>query len=102
MVPKVADRFTSMDQGAANDECRSRNAQVFDQCPSCKQRVALHCSTCKIQVTGCLCTEVDRFGNDEAWKRAVERWGEEMARDQYRSAGLYVPEAPRLIVPGEE
>lgn len=94
-----------MDQAKANDECRSRDATVFDYCAKCKQKVGLHCSDCKIQVTGCLCTEVDRFGQDQAWLNAVERYGEEMARQHYRNAGLYVPEVKqidRLILPGDQ
>lgn len=93
-----------MDMGAANHECRSRDALVFDTCGKCKRQVGLHCAECKIQVTGCLCTEIDRFGNDVAWQKACERYGEELARQHYRQAGLYVPtvEQPgRLIVPGE-
>jgi hypothetical protein len=68
-------------------------------------QVILHCTECKIQVSGCLCTEIERFGEDEAWKRSVERYGEDMARERYRKAGLYVPtvEQPkRLILPGDE
>lgn len=89
----MANRFPSMDVVNANNECKTRDGYVFDQCPTCKMRVGLHCSGCKIQITGCLCTEVDRFGQDEAWRKAVERFGEEMARERYRNAGLYVPEA---------
>jgi hypothetical protein len=60
-------------------------------CPACTMRVMLHCFDCKVQVTGCLCTEYKRFGQDEAWKRAVARWGEQAARQRAESAGLWVP-----------
>jgi hypothetical protein len=102
---KKRERFVAMEQGAAMRECSSSiESRVLAQCPACSQQVYLHCSTCKIQTTGCLCTEVDRFGNDEAWKRACERFGEEMARERYREAGLYVPtvaQPDRIILPGE-
>lgn len=88
----MPDRFMSMDVTDANAECRTRGDYEFTNCPKCKLRVGLHCSTCKIQVTGCLCTEYERFGNDVAWQRAVERFGEEMAREKARAAGLWVPE----------
>lgn len=101
-VPKGGSRFPSMDLGAANNECRSRDQIVFDRCGKCSGRVGLHCSDCKIQVTGCLCTEVDRFGNDETWRRAVERMGEEFAREQFRRAGLWIPGEKKLITPPNE
>jgi hypothetical protein len=54
-------------------------------------RVLVHCYECMIQVTGCLCTEYERFGQDEAWARAVARWGEQAARQRAEAAGLWVP-----------
>ena len=87
----MADRFVAKEQNVANDECRSRDSFQGEKCPQCSISILLHCSDCKIQVTGCLCTEVDRFGEDEAWKRAVERFGDELARERYRAAGLWVP-----------
>lgn len=101
----AGDRYEAMEMAVANDQCRERDSQQRRTCPQCQLPIMLHCSTCKIQVTGCLCTEIDRFGQDEAWKRAVEMFGEELARDRYRHAGLYVPSAPtpdKLIVPGQE
>lgn len=90
-MPERPSRFASMDMGQANAECLRRDSVVFDTCPVCKTKVGLHCSDCKIQTTGCLCTEIDRFGNDEAWRRACERFGQELAAENYRRAGLYVP-----------
>lgn len=102
----MSDRFAAMDKAKADNECGPKNAEemVFDVCGKCRQKVGLHCSDCKIQITGCLCTEVDRFGNDVAWQNAVERYGEEMARERYRDAGLFVPTVKhpdRLIIPGQ-
>lgn len=87
----MADRFPWKDMADANAECARRDCVDFTNCPNCKLRIGLHCLDCKIQVTGCLCTEIDRFGEDETWKRAVERFGAELARQHYARAGLFVP-----------
>ena len=89
----MSDRFESMDLAAANTQCKPKPPEemIFDNCGRCKLRVGLHCEECKIQVTGCLCTEVDRFGKDEAWLRAVDRFGEELARERMKEAGFWVP-----------
>lgn len=97
MPDKEPKPFPHMDMAQANSECNHRAHQVFDNCQMCKQRVGLHCAECVIQVTGCLCTEYERFGNDAGWKRAVDMFGEELARERARSAGLWVPDAPRLL-----
>lgn len=95
------ERFKSMDLGAAAQECSSptikENFVTHDdqggplRCPRCLQPVFLHCPMCKIQTTGCLCTEIDRFGQDEAWQRAVERYGAEIAKGHFQNMGLWVP-----------
>lgn len=90
------ERYTAMDQAKANAECVRRNALHFTQCPKCQSRIALHCTACEIQVTGCLCTEVDRFGKEaegiqQIYDRMAERVGEEEARKQMRQAGLWIP-----------
>lgn len=79
--------------GVASQNCRVREQSYTTACPCCTMRVVLHCSDCKVQVTGCLCTEYARFGEDEAWKRAVARWGEDAARKRAEQAGLWVPPA---------
>lgn len=95
-MPKKGQRFHSLELKAAKVECGKNDDFVFDNCPACNQRVMLHCVQCKIQVSGCLCTEYERFGQDEAWRRAVDRMGEEMARERARAAGLWVPEKRKL------
>lgn len=90
-----------MEINDANKECsanvipgtqgRGREQIRFTDCPRCRMRVGLHCLNCKIQVTGCLCTEYERFGQDAAWQRAVARFGEEAARQRAEMAGLWVP-----------
>lgn len=90
------DRYEAMDQAKANAECNRRDARLLADCPRCKGRIVLHCDTCKIQITGCLCTEVDRFGAEaegitKIYERMVERVGEEEARKQMRTAGLWIP-----------
>lgn len=81
-----------MDMGAANDECGIRfRQQVKTICPRCDSTVMLHCGNCKIQVTGCLCTEVDRYGNSEAMQRLIERLGPELAEEKLKAAGFWIP-----------
>lgn len=88
----MADRFPSMDMAEANAQCGPRpRQQIRDKCPNCEGAVMLHCPDCKIQVTGCLCTEVDRFGQNEAVQRAMERYGEEEAERRLKAAGFWIP-----------
>lgn len=95
-MAEKTDRYVAMDQAAANSECSRRHAQVLVDCPKCDGRVALHCESCKIQVTGCICTEIDRFGSTqeaslEIYARMVNRMGEQKAREKMREAGLWIP-----------
>jgi hypothetical protein len=90
-VKQVRAPFEAMDSVAANGQCSNRTGRHTTSCKACTMRVVLHCDGCKIQITGCLCTEYKRFGNDEAWKRAVARWGETAARQRAEQAGLWVP-----------
>ncbi len=96
----MPDRFTFKDMREAVQECNTVRQQKGANCPTCRQKVILHCTLCKIQVTMCLCTTVEVFGNDEGFKIAVEQYGEEKARDHYRKMGLFVPKN-KLIVPGD-
>lgn len=89
--------FPHKDLRGANAECPRRDSFYKDSCGKCEMKVMLHCDDCKIQVTGCLCTEYERFGNDEGWRRAVDMFGEEIARERARKAGLWVPDSPRLM-----
>jgi hypothetical protein len=98
---QIREPFVGMDINDANRECsanvkpgtlgREREQTKFTSCPACQSRVGLHCFTCKIQVTGCLCSEYKRYGQDVAWQRAVARWGEAAARQRAEMAGLWVP-----------
>lgn len=91
-MPESTDRFVSMDIREANAECGVKpKAQIRDNCPKCGKPVMLHCSNCRIQVTGCLCTEVDRFGTSEALEKEIERVGYEQAVKNLRRAGFVIP-----------
>lgn len=95
------DRYVSMDQAAANSECSSRSSQIFVNCPKCDGRVGLHCDRCKIQITGCMCTEIDRFGTEaegiaQIYDRLAQRVGDEAAREQLKKAGLWIPKGVEL------
>lgn len=86
------ERYRALDMLEANRECGvRRNQQYRVDCPKCKQPVMLHCDNCKVQVTGCLCTEVDRFGSSEAMKHLIERVGYESAVERMKAAGFYIP-----------
>lgn len=90
------DRYVAMDQAKANNECSARKSQSRSMCPKCESPIFLHCLNCKIQITGCTCTEIDRFGTEaegvaQIYERMAERMGEEEARKQMRKAGLWIP-----------
>ena len=85
------DGFVRMELPQAQDECRQGDNYETDRCGKCSMTVLLHCSTCKIQVTGCFCSEVDRFGTSEALERMIERVGEEEARRIAAKSGLWTP-----------
>ena len=87
----MSDRYPSMDIQAAHKECRRRGGTCFANCPRCDMRVGLHCDECKIQVTGCFCTEEDRFGSHEAIQRIIERLGFEAAREKLLAKGFWIP-----------
>lgn len=92
MSAERTDRYPSMDIREANNECGVKpHKQKRAVCPKCAKSIFLHCDDCKIQVTGCICTEVDRFGNSEALERMIERVGEEQAVREMQKAGLWVP-----------
>lgn len=80
------------DSHKANRECGVKPGQQLPStCPRCKRRVILHCAGCEVQISGCICTEVDRFGEDEAWQRATKRWGDKLARERMGEAGFWTP-----------
>lgn len=83
--------FVHTDMAGANEECGRRDQQYIDTCPECKMKVGLHCHECKLQVTGCLCVEIERFGKNEAIQRLYEREGEIAAREKLERAGLWLP-----------
>lgn len=89
-----------MDMAQANKECRFRNMQVRNTCGKCDSPIILHCDGCKVQVTGCICTEVDRFGSQaerikEIFDKQAEMFGEEEARRRMQKAGFWVPPSAR-------
>lgn len=87
----MSNRFTAMDLAAANKECSSRDKIYFDDCPRCEMRLGIHCRLCEIAVTGCFCTETDRFGKNEAIKRLVDRLGLDAAKAKLQKNGFWTP-----------
>lgn len=96
---KPKGRFEWMEMSDAAQECNTQRQQVGANCPACQLRVILHCTLCQIQVTACLCSTVDKWGQDEAFRRMVEQFGEEITREHYRRAGLIIPGAPAIHIP---
>lgn len=87
----MGDRFVSMALPEAVKACGRQQEPIFENCGACDQRVALHCDNCRIQVTGCLCTEIDRFGENEAIKRMIDREGYEQTKERLAKAGIVIP-----------
>lgn len=85
------ERFPSMDIHAADKECGKRRRLHTRVCPACKSQVMLHCDECLIQVTGCICVMVDRFGHEEALRQLTEQYGMRQAKKRLKRAGLWTP-----------
>lgn len=97
----MGERFVSMDMAKANEQCSSRRLQQRDTCGKCDSPVIVHCAQCMIQVTGCVCTEVDRFGESaerikEIYDRMAEQVGPDVARARLTKAGFWVPKGVDL------
>lgn len=81
--------FRHMDLAAATNECGrgyNRNFVIRTQCKVCEMDVMLHCSNCEIQITGCLCTAVERMSDDD-----FRTFREEVQKKKAREAGLVLP-----------
>lgn len=81
--------FRHMDLASASADCGrpyNRNFVKRTQCKVCEMDVILHCSSCEIQITGCLCTAVERMSPDE-----LRQFREQVRRKQARDAGLILP-----------
>lgn len=81
----------------ADRECGKRRQIHSRQCPVCKRTVMLHCSECLLQVTGCLCTMVERMGPVEAYKAVAMQVGQRSAQRQFKAQGydmLWLPGLP--------
>lgn len=81
--------FRRMDTAAAVKECGrpfDKNKVTRTECKVCDMTVILHCSDCEIQITGCLCSAMERMSDEEFadFKRQIE---EKKARE----AGLILP-----------
>lgn len=90
LTPKP-ERFVSMEIHAADRECGKRRQLHKRQCPPCKMQVMLHCDQCMIQITGCLCTMVERFGHEEALRQLTQQYGFRQAKKRLKRAGLWTP-----------
>ncbi len=81
-----------MTQPEASKECSPYKANIFfSECERCEMKVGLHCKDCKIQVTGCFCSDEDRFGKNEAVQKLIDRMGFEEAKAKLMRNGIWVP-----------
>jgi hypothetical protein len=82
----------------ADAECGKRRAIHTVRCGGCKRNVMLHCDQCRIQVTGCLCTLIERMEPIEAYKVLAKQVGQERARREMATFGYpnmpYLPGLP--------
>lgn len=82
-------RFRTMETSKAVKECgrpydRSKVKQT--KCPACDMTVILHCTDCEIQITGCLCTAMERMSDEEFadFKRQIQE-------KKAKQSGLWLP-----------
>lgn len=95
------ERWDSMDMAKANEECGERDAVFKSVCKKCDMAVMLHGPRCNIQVTGCTCTEVDRFGATaegiaQVYERMAKSMGPERAKESLQRAGFWIPKGVDL------
>ena len=76
---------------AADQECGQRRSLVRRDCGACTRPVMLHCSRCTIQVTGCLCTLLERKDRHEVYKMLARQVGQNKARDLFAKLGYPMP-----------
>lgn len=81
----------AMDINAADRQCGTR-APYSTRCPRCSGVVVIHCANCQIQVTGCVCSHITRFG-ERAYEELCSLLGEDEARRMWVAAGHTPPEA---------
>lgn len=96
-APKRAGGFTWADDlPDADRECGKRRAVHKVPCGACKRKVMLHCGECRIQVTGCLCTLIERMGPIEAYKTMARQVGQREAQAMFKSFGYNLPYLPGI------
>jgi len=57
------------DVAAKNCSNRRRGQKRIRRCSACKNKVIIHCDDCRLQISGCYCTDVARYGEEEAKRR---------------------------------
>lgn len=95
--PKRPGGFSWADDAPdADRECGKRRRAHRVKCGACKRTVLLHCDECNIQVTGCLCTLIERMGPVEAYKTLARQVGQTQARSEMLRFGYNMPFLPGL------
>lgn len=81
--------FKQTDVVQATETCGrpyDRNAARRTKCPVCDMDVFLHCGDCEIQITGCLCTAVNRMNEHDLRQFKIE-----LQKRKAKEAGLILP-----------
>lgn len=92
--PKRPQRFANKGLNEiAPEDCErpySKQSAVRTQCPVCEWDLFLHCIDCKIQITGCLCTAIERMNQDDLREFMAQL--DERRRREAIAKGLWTPE----------
>jgi hypothetical protein len=95
--PKRQGGYTwANDAPDADRECGKRRQYHQRKCGACKRTVMVHCDQCLIQVTGCLCTLIERMGPVEAYKTLARQVGQRDAQAAFKSFGYNLPYLPGI------
>lgn len=81
--------FKHADIPGADAECGrpyDKTKVVRTNCAVCEMNVFLHCADCQIQITGCLCTAVERMNQAD-----FAQFKEELAKRKAKEAGIILP-----------
>lgn len=83
--------FERMDTAQAVRKCGrafDKNKVARVKCKVCDMDVILHCTDCEIQITGCLCSAMERMSDEE-----FAQFKQQIERKRLQSKGLWLPGA---------
>jgi hypothetical protein len=94
--PKREGAFAWAEDIDADRECGYHRQLFRERCKACGRPVILHCDRCQIQVTGCLCTLIERMEPLEAYKMMAGQVGQTKAREMMQKFGYNMPLLPNI------